>query len=439
MRNTGFVTGFSKMDREEKIRFVASLLTGDSEFKELVNDHLHPKAEIQKFYQEFSENTLTNYFLPYSIAPNFLIDGKIYHVPMVTEESSVVAAAASAAKFWSDKGGFTCEITGTLKPGYVHFRWGGNPAALDTFFLKSKSLLRKAVGAMTANMNKRGGGVRSIELLRMPEILNDYYQLRVMFDTADAMGANFINSCLEEIARCWKEILDKDNAIGSSYPCKIIMAILSNYTPGCTVRCRVKAPVELMSDKTTGLTGKDFKDTFLEAMIIADQDVSRAVTHNKGIFNGIDAVVLATGNDFRAVEANGHAFAARTGRYRSLSKALIENGEFIMELEVPLSIGTVGGLTSIHPLAKNSLKILNNPSAENLMKIAACAGLANNFSAIRSLITTGIQRGHMRLHLTNILHQLNANVPESTEAIKWFVDKPVSYRVVEEFLKNKRG
>jgi hydroxymethylglutaryl-CoA reductase len=180
------------------------------------------------------------------------------------------------------------------------------------------------------------------------------------------------------------------------------------------------------------MSGEEFAKRFERAVKIAKVDVNRAVTHNKGIFNGIDAVILATGNDFRAIEACGHAYAARDGQYRGLSSCSVKDGMFRFELSIPLALGTVGGLTNLHPLAKTTLDILGQPNASELMQIVACVGLAQNFGALRSLVTTGIQKGHMKMHLLNILNQLDANQEQIEHAKKHFVNKTVSFSAVRE-------
>ena len=212
------------------------------------------------------------------------------------------------------------------------------------------------------------------------------------------------------------------------------MTILSNNTPDCRVKVWVECPVSQMDGIEEHFSGAEFAKKFKKAVDIAHIDTDRATTHNKGIYNGIDAVVIATGNDFRAVEAAGHTFASRNGHYESLSTATIDNGIFHFELEVPMALGTVGGLTSLHPLAKKTLELLGNPTAKELMMIAATMGLANNFSAVRSLTTKGIQAGHMKMHLNNILNQLKASDEDKKKAREYFKDKTVSYAAVEQFL-----
>jgi hydroxymethylglutaryl-CoA reductase len=233
------------------------------------------------------------------------------------------------------------------------------------------------------------------------------------------MGANFINSCLERIAETFK-----------NEQIQVVMSILSNYVPECLVRAEVSCPVEDFFDENPAY----FAEKFVQAVRIAQVEPYRAVTHNKGIMNGIDAVVLATGNDFRAVAAGAHAYAAKSGQYRSLTDARIENGVFYFWIEIPLALGTVGGLTKLHPLAKLSLEILGQPSAKELMQIVAVAGLAQNFAALKALTTTGIQQGHMKMHLMNILNQLEANVSEKNVLLQQFQHKTVSYNEVAKAL-----
>jgi hydroxymethylglutaryl-CoA reductase len=203
------------------------------------------------------------------------------------------------------------------------------------------------------------------------------------------------------------------------------------------VECPIQSFAELA--RSQGLDAEALTRRFHRAVRIAQIDPYRATTHNKGIYNGIDAVVLATGNDFRAIEACGHTYASRDGQYRSLSSCTVENGTLRFELDIPLAMGTVGGLTALHPLAKLSLELLGNPSAEELMCITAAVGLAQNFAAVRSLITTGIQQGHMKMHLTNILNHLGANDEEAAAAQHYFQHQTVSFSAVRSFLLEKRS
>lgn len=422
------ISGFSKLSKEEKIKWLTAQYFQDSrEATDLLKLYWNEDKKLQRLHDEFSENTVSNYYLPFGVAPNFLINGKTYLVPMAIEESSVVAAAGKSAKFWAERGGFKAEVIDTVKSGQVHFLYAGNPEKLQSFFEKVKPSLISSVAHLTQNMEKRGGGLLDIRLQSKTEKLDAYYQLDCTFKTADAMGANFINSCLEQIAETFEYATWKESDF-EEYPIKIIMSILSNYVPECRVKVEVSCPVK---DLFSALEESEaFAEKFVEAVEIARVEPLRAVTHNKGVMNGIDAVVLATGNDFRAVEACAHAYAARNGSYSSLTMAEVKDGMFRFWIEIPLALGTVGGLTNLHPLVKLALEMLGNPSAEELMMITASVGLAQNFGAIWSLVTTGIQEGHMKMHLLNILNQFDATEEERKQIVEHFKYEVVSHSAV---------
>ena len=357
---------------------------------------------------------------------------------MAIEESSVVAAASKAAKFWYDRGGFKAEVISTTKIGQVHFMFNGSFESLNSFFKNIKSKLIEDAKPITKNMEKRGGGILDIELRDKTSDIDGYYQLHATFETLDAMGANFINSCLEQFAKTFKNEAENNDAFSEDEKnIQIVMSILSNYVPECLVRAEVSCNVEDLSDDKT-VTGEEFSEKFIRAVNIAEVEPYRAVTHNKGIMNGIDAVVLATGNDFRAVEAGVHAYASRNGSYSSLTHAKVENGVFTFWIEIPLALGTVGGLTNLHPLVKLALEMLHKPTAKELMQIVAVAGLAQNFAALRSLTTTGIQEGHMKMHLMNILNQFNANEEEKTAIVNHFKTNTVTHSAVIDALSELR-
>ena len=427
--------GFSKLLKEEKLKLIANYFENPGEVVNLLKSYWHPDSKQQQLFDEFSENTITNFYIPYGISPNVTINGKDYIVPMVIEESSVVAAASAAAKFWGERGGFHAEVIDVRKVGQVHFGWGGDKETLFALFPEIEERLLADTDDMTAKMRKRGGGILGMRLIDYTQQIPDYYQIRVEFGTGDAMGANFINSALEQFGHSLQDFFAERKELPEDLrKVEIIMTILSNNTPDCRVKVWVECPVEQLDGIDEHLSGAEYAKKFKKAVDIAHIDTDRATTHNKGIYNGIDAVVIATGNDFRAVEAAGHTYASRNGRYESLSSVTIENGIFHFELEVPMALGTVGGLTSLHPLAKKTLELLGNPTAPELMMIAATMGLANNFSAVRSLTTKGIQAGHMKMHLNNILNQLNASDEDKKKAREYFKDKTVSYAAVEQFL-----
>ncbi len=436
MDSMNLVNGFSKKSKSEKLRWVAEngFEQPEAVIRELQSYWLED-TERQHIYDRISENTISNYILPYGVAPNFIINGQPYTIPMVIEESSVVAAACNAAKFWMHRGGFEATVLNSEKIGQIHFYWSGNQKQLlQSESAVYESLLRHSVD-LSENMKRRGGGIRGIEI-RTFDQEPEYYQLLIRFETCDSMGANYINSILENFSSRLDGVFTE--LFGQTCPLPdVLMSILSNYTPNCTVQARVSCTLKELDQNEE--KAEKLAIRFKKAVDIARIDPYRATTHNKGIFNGIDAVVLATGNDFRAIEAAGHTYAARDGMYRGLSKCTVEDGRFSFELTVPIAIGTVGGLTQIHPLAKRSLELLGNPSAHQLMEIIAVAGLAQNFAALRSLVTTGIQKGHMKMHLINILNHLQATSTEIDQAILYFSDQVITYGAVRKFVEGLRN
>jgi hydroxymethylglutaryl-CoA reductase len=438
MREKDIIIGFSKLSKEEKIQKVAQYFENPEKTGADIKSFWHADAMLQKTLDEFSENTISNFFFPYGIAPNVIINGKNYMIPMVIEESSVVAAASNSAKFWSTRGGFHTRIIDKKKIGQVHFTFDGSHELLNKHFENIRKLMFEGTQDITENMRKRGGGILDIELVDMRHEIENYYQIKAYFDTIDSMGANFINSCLEEFADILKRYVSDHKAFETSN-LQVIMSILSNYTPECLVEAWVECDIEELEGIDPDISADEFAWKFEKAVQVARVDTFRATTHNKGIFNGIDAVVLATGNDFRAVEACGHTYAARDGKYRSLTSVEIKNKRFKFILRVPLSLGTVGGLTKLHPLARFTMELLGDPRAEDLMQIAAVAGLANNFGALRSLTTKGIQKGHMKMHLLNILNNFAASDTEKNKAIAFFKTRKVSFKAVADFLKEIRN
>lgn len=435
----GSINGFSKLNKEEKINWIAKTYLNNQEaVVDLIKQYWNSDEELQKLHDEFIENTITNFYLPLGVAPNFLINATWYTIPMVIEESSVVAAASKAAKFWADRGGFKASILNTEKIGQVHFIYKGEKQKLEQFIESIQGVFLTDTFSITQNMQKRGGGILSITLRDKTDAIPNYYQLHVTFETKDSMGANFINSCLEQMATTLKrEALQYAAFTAEEKAIDVVMSILSNYVPNCVVRAEVSCPVEEL--KSSEIQDPVlFAEKFVQAVRIAEIEPFRAVTHNKGVMNGVDAVVLATGNDFRAIEAGVHAYASRNGQYSSLSHASIEAGIFRFWIDLPLAVGTVGGLTSLHPMVKIALQMLQKPSATQLMQIIAVAGLAQNFAAVKSLTTTGIQQGHMKMHLMNILNQFKATDEERVKVVTHFEKNVVSHSAVVELLETLR-
>jgi len=435
--DNSIIQGFSKYNKQQRIEALIQKYSFDAGLGQFLRSCQTSDESIQKIIDDLSENPVSSFPFPFSLAPNFVVNGKNLFFPLVSEESSVVAALANAAGFWAKRGGFHAEVLGTEKKGQVHFKWNGNPEYLQSLFPEIKLKLLAESAFLTAKMEERGGGITSVELKALPHILPNYFQLDAGFETCDAMGANFINSCLEQFGKSLQDyFLTSEKVSKGQRECEIIMAILSNYTPDSWVRAWVECPVAELLDGKSEAECLLFAQKFEQAIRISQVDVSRAVTHNKGIFNGIDALAVATGNDFRAIEACGHAFAARNGQYAGLTDVQIQDGMFRFSIEIAMAVGVVGGVTAVHPMAKLAMKILDNPSAKELMMYLAVAGLASNFGAVRALVSVGIQQGHMKMHLSNILNQLNIPEEKRTKIQNYFQDKTVSFSEVEEYWKS---
>ena len=429
------IIGFSKLSRDEKISWVSkNFLDNSNEFEDILNKYLNDDKDIQSIHNSLSENAISNFHLPYSISPNFLINHENYCVPLVTEESSVVAALSNSSKFWYDRGGFKSKVISKIKTGQIHFKYNGNAENLEKFINDNEHGLIGSTDRITKKMRERGGGISKIRLVNKSKELKSYYQLHVDFETIDSMGANFINSCLEIISKEFHQLLnDSPQFKESEKKIEVIMSILSNYTPECIVESSLECKISDLGN-IDGMSSEEFAFKFKNAFDIADIDINRAVTHNKGIMNGVDAVLISTGNDFRAVEAGIHAFASRKGKYKSLSECTIIDNIFKISLRIPLSVGTVGGITDVHPMVKLSLKLLNSPTSDDLMKIICSVGLAQNFAAVKSLVTTGIQKGHMKMHLINLLIKQNATKDQIDKSEEYFRDKEINSESIKDFL-----
>jgi len=329
--------------------------------------------------------------VPLGIASGFLIDGRHYHIPMATEEPSVIAAASFAASRISHYGGFKTRADAPLMDAQIFLEGFASPAA-DSIAIAmidaASDSLRDALSPLLASMVQRGGGFHSIQADSLGHGMG--IKVTVRINVCDAMGANLLNSCAETLRAPLERITGG----------KVLMAILSNQAEARMAEARFSLPVDDCA--RAGFSGVEAARRIIAACAIANTDPSRAVTHNKGVMNGISALTLACGNDTRAIEACAHAWAAHTGQYRSLTSYWIEAGpegdELKGSIELPASFGTVGGACGIHPVARMSLALLGNPRAQQLSRIAAAVGLAQNFAALSALTAEGIQQGHMKLH-----------------------------------------
>ncbi|MEI7661193.1 MAG: hydroxymethylglutaryl-CoA reductase, partial [Bacteroidota bacterium] len=341
MMNNEIIHGFSKLSEEEKRNFIASLCEESSMAGERLERFLMEDETDRSQFLDLSENTISSFHTPYGIAPNVMVDGRVYHVPMAIEESSVVAAASHSARFWAERGGFHVTNVTTVKVGHVYFSWLGDPGYIWERWHLLKLFMLERLKKLTINMVRRGGGILSLELLDAGETAPLLYKLELKVETINSMGANFINTCLEDMAEALDLFFAVDND-PEGKKCQVAMAILSNYTPECTVTVEASCAIEHFKPIAERLPVGTFADKMLLAYQIAKNDPSRAVTHNKGIMNGVDAVLMATGNDYRAAEAAAHAFASRDGRYRALSRCTVENSILTIGITIPLAVGTVG-------------------------------------------------------------------------------------------------
>lgn len=424
------LSGFYKKSRAERIEALEQMGMLDATFRKAVEENAVLPDEMAN---SMIENQIATYQLPYGVALNFLIDGKEYAVPMAVEEPSVIAAASAAAKLFGQYGGFETAVTERMMIGQAILTNVPDPAAAIATIEEQETKILQAANAAHPSIVRRGGGADSIrirEIAADESIGSPYFLIvHVHVETMEAMGANIVNTMMEAVLPLLEEY-SKGTAL---------MGILSNYATECLVTSTCRIPAAALTKGT--LSGEEVRDRIVLAAQLATVDPYRAVTHNKGIMNGIDAVVLASGNDWRAIEAGAHAYAARSGQYRSLSMwAKAENGDLVGSLTLPLPVGAVGGSISFHPGAQLTHHLLNQPDAETLESIIASVGLAQNFSAIRALVTEGIQKGHMGLHARSLSISSGAT-GEEIEAVTQELkqQKNMNLATAEEILAALRG
>lgn len=380
--------GFYKLPLEERIQQIGEWAGLDEDEKAVLRgEGLQPgQANLM------IENAIGTYALPLGIAANFLVNGRNVLVPMSVEEPSVLAAVSYSAKLIRAGGGFHTESTPPVMIGQIQLLDIPDMNAAMAALQANKSCLLERANECSPSIVKRGGGAVDIELRPFPDTpVGPMLVVHLLYDTRDAMGANAINTAVESIAPMVAELTNGRTAL----------RILSNLTDRRLSTARCTIPARELATPT--LDGTEVAQLIEEANAFAVVDPYRAATHNKGIMNGIDAVCIATGNDWRAVEAGAHAYAARNGRYSSLTDWHVDqNGDLYGEMTLPMAVGTVGGATKVHPTAKVAMKILNVETAAELAEIIVCVGLAQNLAAIKALATTGIQHGHMRLHARQV-------------------------------------
>ncbi len=334
------------------------------------------------------ENAIGIYALPLGVATNFLINGRDYLIPMAIEEPSVLAAVSNAARLFREGGGFTTSSDEPIMIGQIQLLDVENVYVAAGQIISNKAMLLAEADSVGGSIVKHGGGARDIDVRPiMNSAIGPMLIIHLLFDTRDAMGANAINTAVEHLAPHIETLTGG----------RVNLRILSNLTDQRKARAEGMIPAQALA--TDAISGEDAVRAIVEAGVFAEVDPYRATTHNKGIMNGIDAVVIATGNDWRAIESGAHAYAARSGQYTSLSKWWQDDdGNLRGSIELPLALGTVGGATRVHPSASLALRILKTQSARELSEVCATVGLAQNLAAIRALATEGIQHGHMRMH-----------------------------------------
>lgn len=389
----------SQVERLEQIQQETEL-----DEKEIAT-YLNPALLPPEVANALIENQISQFVLPMGIALNFKMNQKNYLIPMVVEEPSVIAAASHAAKTFN-KNGF--HATSTIKGmiGQIILKEVIEPKQVIKQIQQQETAIYDLAEMVHPSIVKRGGGLKEIDyrIVKDPTSDTDYVTLHLIIDTKDAMGANIVNTILEGVTPLIESISEH----------RALLSILSNYNTESLVTASCRLPIKEIPNKTT-LDSNEIVKRLVEANHYATLDPYRAATHNKGIMNGIDSLVIATGNDPRAVEAGIQAFAARNGKYQALTEWAIEDDELVGKMTIPLSIGTVGGAISVLPLAKTNLKLLDIQSADELAQLIACVGLAQNFAALKALVTDGIQKGHMNLHASSLAIQVGAVDQEITQ------------------------
>lgn len=414
------VSGFHKLSIADRLKVVA----GFSDLDDATTQHLSNPALDPHIADHMIENVVASISIPVGIATNMRIDGRDRLIPMATEESSVVAAVCNAARQCYESGGFITSMSGTQMIAQIQLVNVADPDAARIRILERKAEIADICNDCDPMLVRLGGGFRDLEVRVIDAEGGAMVITHIIVDTRDAMGANAVNTMAEKLAP----------SIAQWGKGRVYLRILSNLADRRLARARATWPLDAIG-------GEEVRDGMLSAYRFAAADPYRAATHNKGIMNGVSAVVLATGNDTRAVEAGAHAYAASGGHYGSLTTwEQAEDGSLSGTLELPMPVGLVGGATKVHPTAQACLKILGVTSAEELARIIAAVGLAQNFSALKALATTGIQSGHMALHAQNVAIMVGATGDEvAAVAAELVKRKQVRQDVAETVLSELRS
>ncbi|MBP2296561.1 hydroxymethylglutaryl-CoA reductase, degradative [Azospirillum rugosum] len=415
------IPGFHRKSPQERLRIVAEFAGLDSATTDRLADTGGLDLDLA---DRLVENVVGSMNIPLGIATNMKVDGEDLLIPMATEESSVVAAVCNAARQCYDAGGFTTSMSGTLMIAQIQAIDVADPHAARLRVLDRRDDIKALCDGCDPVLLKFGGGFRDVEVRVIDSLGGPMLVTHLIVDTRDAMGANAVNTMAETLAP----------HIAQWTGGRVYLRILSNLADRRLARAHAVWPLDQIG-------GAEVRDGIISAYHFAAADPYRAATHNKGIMNGISAVVLATGNDTRAVEAGAHAYAARQGHYGSLTRfETTKDGALSGSIELPMAVGLIGGATKVHPTAQASLKILGVTSAERLARIIAAVGLAQNFSALKALATTGIQKGHMALHAQNIAMMAGAVGEEIERVARILVERgTVRQDVAQAVLQELRG
>ena len=418
--------GFSKKSYQERLELLKAQALLSPERQENLEQDEQMSVTVA---DQLSENVVGTFSLPYSLVPEVLVNGQEYTVPYVTEEPSVVAAASYASKIIKRAGGFTAQVHERQMIGQVALYQVANPEQAQEKIASKKAELLELANQAYPSIVKRGGGARDLHVEQIKGE-TDFLVVYLHVDTQEAMGANMLNTMLEALKPVLEELSQ-----GQS-----LMGILSNYATDSlvTASCRIAFRyLSLQKDQ-----GREIAEKIALASQFAQADPYRATTHNKGIFNGIDAILIATGNDWRAIEAGAHAFASRDGRYQGLSQWTLdlEREELVGQMTLPMPVATKGGSIGLNPRVALSHELLGNPSAKELAQIIVSIGLAQNFAALKALVSTGIQQGHMKLQAKSLALLAGASESEVAPLVERLIeDKTFNLETAQRYLENLRS
>ena len=418
--------GFSKKSYHERLELLKAQALLSPERQESLEQDEQMSVAVA---DQLSENVVGTFSLPYSLVPEVLVNGQEYTVPYVTEEPSVVAAASYASKIIKRAGGFTTQVHQRQMIGQVALYQVAEPDFAQEKIASKKAELLELANQAYPSIVKRGGGARDLHVEQIKGE-TDFLVIYLHVDTQEAMGANMLNTMLEALKPVLEELSQ-----GQS-----LMGILSNYATDSLVTASCRIAFRYLSRQKD--QGREIAEKIALASQFAQVDPYRAATHNKGIFNGIDAILIATGNDWRAIEAGAHAFASRDGRYQGLSQWTLdlEREELVGEMTLPMPVATKGGSIGLNPRVALSHELLGNPSAKELAQIIVSIGLAQNFAALKALVSTGIQQGHMKLQAKSLALLAGASEAEVAPLVERLIaDKTFNLETAQRYLENLRS